>query len=65
MTNKLKNLSKKKQTAWLKVRSCECRESMDALVQEYQQLRKLTKEAAEKARNAWWSARAVEAEKLA
>ena len=39
--------------------------SMDVLVQKYQQLRKLAKEAAERARNAWWSARAVEAEKLA
>jgi hypothetical protein len=32
------------------------------LKSEYQRLKKLTKVAADKARNAWWSSRAVKAE---
>ena len=61
VTDELRNLSRKKRDLWLRLRS----DQSESLKYEYQQLRRLSKIAAEKARNAWWSARAVEAEKRA
>ena len=52
MSNELRNLSRKKRDAWIRVRECDPRLSADALVQEYQRLRNLTKVAAERARSA-------------
>ena len=66
VTDELRNLSKKKSDAWLRYcnaarQGCE----VDGLRAEYKRFCKLTKVAAEKARNSWWTACAVEAEKRA
>ena len=63
MTDELLNLFKKNKNAWLLL--CGVGKSDDSLKLKYHHLCKLTKAAAEKARNAWWSARAVGAEKCA
>ena len=63
----MRNLSKKKKLEWLRLRDLTNKDNdqyKTALV-EYRRFRRLTKVAAEKARNAWWSARAAEAEKKA
>ena len=63
----MRNLSRKKKEAWLHLRnisSIDDQQHPNTLA-EYRRLRSLTKVAADKARNAWWSARAVEAEKKA
>ena len=60
-------LSRKKKEAWLHLRnisSIDDQQHPNALA-EYRRLRSLIEVAADKARNAWWSARAVEAEKKA
>ena len=64
VTDELRNLSQKKSNAWLSYRDAakqgyEVRSHRE----EYKLFCKLTKEAAGKARNAWWTARAVEAER--
>ena len=68
ITDEVRNLSKKKKKlAWLRLWDLTNKDNdqyKTALV-EYRRFRRLTKVAAEKARNAWWSARAVEAEKKA
>ena len=62
VTDELRNLTRKKRDAWLRLCG---NTSDDSLRQEYQRLRKLTKAAAESARNNWWSERAAEAERRA
>ena len=63
VTDELRNLTRKKCNAWLHLRDSQ--PPSDELKQQYQRLKKLTRLAAEKERNAWWSAHAVEAEKQA
>ena len=67
ITDEVRNLSKKKKSAWLHLRDLTNKDSdqYETALAEYRRLRRLTNVAAEKARNAWWSARAVEAEKKA
>ena len=64
VSDELRNLSQKKD-AWLRLRDVGKHSCTADLKLEYQRLCKLTKIAAEKARKAWWSARAVEAERRA
>ena len=66
ITDEVRNLSKKK-SAWLHLRDLTNKDNdqYKIALAEYCRFRRLTKVAAEKARNAWWSARAVEAEKKA
>ena len=59
MTDELLNLSKKKTNTWFLL--CGVGKSDDPLKLEYHHLCKSRKAAAEKARSAQWSARAVEA----
>ena len=63
MANKLLNLSKKMKGAWLLF--CVLGKSDDSLKLKYHHLCNLTKAAAKKARNAWWSAHVAESEKHA
>ena len=63
VTDELCNLTRKKRNAWLRL--CDNQPPSDELKQQYQRLKKLMRLAAEKARNALWSARALEAEKQA
>ena len=67
ITDEVRNLSKKKKSAWLHLRDLTNKDNdqYKIALAEYCRFRRLTKVAAEKARNAWWSARAVEAEKKA
>ena len=66
VTDELRNLSQKKSNAWLSYRdAAERGYEVESHREEYKLLCKLTKEAAEKARNAWWTARAVQAERRA
>ena len=65
VTDELRNLSKKKRDAWLHLRDANSNTNLVDRKAEYLCLKKLTKVAADKARNAWWSARAVEAERRA
>ena len=65
VTEELRSLSKKKRDVWLCLSGDGKQQPDDALKAQYQRLRKLTKVAAEKARNAWWRAQVVEAEKHA
>ena len=65
MTDELRSLSKKKKETWLRLRDATPNTQRADLKSEYQRLKKLTKVAADKARNSWWSARAVEAERHA
>ena len=65
MTDELLNLSRKKRDAWMLLRNKDPKTNNPKLQEEYKRLCKLTKVAAEKARNAWWSERAAEAEKRA
>ena len=60
VTDELRSLTRKKRDAWLRLCG---NTSDDSLRQEYQRLRKLTKAAAERARNNWWSEKAAEAER--
>ena len=60
----MRNLSKKKQEAWVRLKNAPLQDTPH-LQSEYNHLKKLTKVAAEKARNSWWSEHAVEAERLA
>jgi len=64
ITDEVRNLSQKKTSAWLHLRNLtnEDNDQYKTTLAEYRWFRRLTKVAAEKARNAWWSARAVEAE---
>ena len=63
VTDELRNLSQKKSNAWLSYHNAAKRGyEVKNHREEYKLFCKLTKEAAEKARNAWWTARAVEAE---
>ena len=63
----MRNLSRKKREAWLHLRNISNidDQQLPNTMAEYRRLRSLTKVAADKARNAWWSAKAVEAEKKA
>ena len=61
MTDELRSLSKKKKETWLRLRDATPNTQRADLKSEYQRLKKLTKVAADKARNSWWSTRAVEA----
>ena len=65
MSDELRNLSQKKKDVWFRLRQVGKKSCTADLKLEYQCLHKLTKVAAEKARNAWWSAHAVEAERCA
>ena len=59
-------MSQKKSTAWLSYCNAVKRSyQFKSYREEYKLFCKLTKEAAEKAQNAWWTARAVEAERRA
>ena len=62
ITDEVRNLSQKK-SAWHLTNKGN--DQYKTALAEYRRLRRLTKVAAEKARNTWWSARAVEAEKKA
>ena len=66
VTDELRNLSKKKSSAWLRYRNA-AKQGYEVSRHrvEYKRYCSLTKVAAEKARNAWWTACAVEAEKRA
>ena len=64
ITNEVRNLSRKKKEAWVRLKNAPPQD-ITRLKAEYDHLRKLTKVAAEKARNAWWSERATEAERRA
>ena len=64
MSDELCNLSQKKDV-WLRLCNVGKQSCTAYLKLEYQRLCKFTKVAAEKARNAWWSARAVDAERRA
>ena len=61
MTDEVRNLSSKKKDAWI----CLCNNRNPHTIASYKRLCKLTKLAADKARNSWWSARAEEAKKRA
>ena len=63
MMEELLNLSHKKRDAWMSLQNKDPKSDDPTLQQEYKRLCKLTKIAAEKARNAWWSERAAEAKK--
>ena len=67
ITDEVRNLSNKKKEAWLLLRDTASSgdHRYPNATAEYRRLRRLTKVAAEKARNAWWSARATEAEQRA
>ena len=61
ITDEVRNLSRKKQEAWVCLKNAPSH-IFSLLKTRYNHLKKLTKVAAEKARNSWWSKRAVEAE---
>ena len=61
ITDEVHNLSKKKQEAWIRLKNAPLQDTTH-LQSEYNHLKKLTKVAAEKAQNSWWSERAAEAE---
>ena len=61
ITNEVRDLSRKKKEAWVRLKNPPPQDTT-RLKTEYDHLRKLTKVAAEKARNAWWSDRAAAAE---
>ena len=61
VTDEVRNLSCKKKDAWIHL----CNSRTPSTVDEYNHLCKMTKLAVDKARNAWWSARAEEAERRA
>ena len=61
ITDDVRNLSQKKMVAWIHL----CNNRTSSLAEEYKRLCKMIKEAANKARNAWWNARAEEAERRA
>ena len=67
ITDEVRNLSRKKKEAWLHLQDISNTDDNQhpIALAEYRRLRRLTKVAAERARNAWWSDRAVEAEKKA
>ena len=65
VTDELQKLSRKERDAWLLLSTDGRNGSDDALKLLYQRLCKLSKAAAVKVRNAWWSAREVEAVKHA
>ena len=61
ITDEVRNLSRKKKEAWVHLRNAPPQD-ISRLKTEYNQLKKLTKVSAEKARNSWWSENAAEAE---
>ena len=61
VTDEVRNLSKKKKEAWVHL----CNNRTPHTIVLYKRLCKLTRVAADKARNSWWSARAEEAERHA
>ena len=61
ITDEVRNLSRKKQGAWVCLKNAPSND-ISYLKTEYNHLKKLTKVAAEKARNSRWSDRATEAE---
>ena len=65
VTEELRNLARKKREAWQHLWQAGGSHLDSALQSQYKQYCKLTKIAAECARNKWWSDRAVEAEKQA
>ena len=64
ITDEVRNLSRKKQEAWLCLKNAHSQDTPE-LKTEYNHFKKLTKVAVEKARNSWWSKRAEEAERRA
>ena len=64
VTDEVRNLSRKKQEAWIRLKNAPPQD-ISRLKREYNHLKRLTKIAAEKARNLWWSERAAEAERRA
>ena len=65
MTDEVRNLSRKKRDAWLNLNGSGSHGNKELLLGAYKKLKKQIEVAADKARNAWWSARAEEAEKRA
>ena len=66
VTEELRNLSRKKREAWQRMwQSDGPHPNNTALRDQYKHYCKLTRDAAERARNKWWSDRAAEAEKRA
>ena len=63
VTDELRNLARKKHDAWLRLHDKQ--PPNNDLKLQYQHLNKLTRLAVKKAKNALWSAHAVEAEKQA
>ena len=64
ITDEVINLSRRKRDAWLKLKNASS-QTTPHLRSEYNHLKKLTRVAAEKARNSWWSERTAEAERRA
>ena len=64
ITNEVHNLSRKKKAAWICLKNALSQDTT-RLKTEYDHFKKLTKAAAEKACNTWWSERASEAERRA
>ena len=65
VTDELRNLAAKKRDAWLRVRNAQSPQDQERRMVEYRRARKLSKDAAERARNSWWSSRAADAERMA
>ena len=65
MTDEVRNLSRKKRDAWLNLNGSGSHGNKELLLGAYKKLKKQTEVATDKARNAWWSACAEEAEKCA
>ena len=65
VTEELRNLARKKREVWQRLWQAGGSHLDSALQSQYKQYCKLTKTAAERARNKWWRDRTVEAEKRA
>ena len=59
VTDEVRNLSKKKQKAWVSLKKAPLQDN--SCQSEYNSLKTLARDAAENARNSWWSARDAEA----
>ena len=64
ITDEFINLSRKKCDAWLKLKNAASQDTSHLRI-EYNNLKKLTRVAAEKAHNSWWSEHPAEAERRA
>ena len=63
VTDEVRNLSKKKQKAWVSLKKAPLQDN--SCQSEYNSLKMLTRVAAENARNSWWSTHAAEAQRRA